>query len=153
MSCDNLPGNGDLTGTLVRGLRRRPCPPTKPNLLLAWIAANTAFPNTMVDRMVPATTEADLAAVEHELGLRDEAAVVAEPFRQWVIEDNFAAGRPRWEDAGALFTPDVAAWEAAKLRLLNASHSMLAYLGLAAGQGNHQRCRGRRTPSAPPAGT
>ena len=92
------------------------------------------FPSTMVDRMVPATTDGDLAAVEHELGLRDEAAVVAEPFMQWVIEDNFAAGRPAWEKAGALFSTDVAAWEAAKLRLLNASHSMLAYLGLATGK-------------------
>jgi fructuronate reductase len=89
----------------------------------------------MVDRMVPATTAGDLDAVERELGLRDEAAVVAEPFMQWVIEDNFAAGRPRWEAAGALFSRDVAAWEAAKLRLLNASHSLLAYLGLAAGKG------------------
>lgn len=132
LSCDNLPGNGDLTGTLVRGFAAA-LPASEAVPLLAWIAANVTFPNTMVDRMVPATTEADLAAVERGLGLRDEAAVVAEPFMQWVIEDNFAAGRPRWEDAGALFTDDVAAWEAAKLRLLNASHSLLAYLGLAAG--------------------
>lgn len=84
--------------------------------------------------MVPATTAGDLDAVEHELGLRDEAAVVAEPFRQWVIEDDFAGERPAWEKAGALFSSDVGAWEAAKLRLLNASHSMLAYLGLASGK-------------------
>ncbi|WP_457951128.1 mannitol dehydrogenase family protein [Pseudarthrobacter sp. alpha12b] len=133
LSCDNLPGNGELTAALARDFATAlPAPESGP--LLAWLAGNATFPSTMVDRMVPATTEGDLAAVEHELGLRDEAAVVAEPFKQWVMEDNFAAGRPRWEDAGALFSRDVAAWEAAKLRLLNASHSMLAYLGLAAGK-------------------
>ncbi|WP_231994522.1 mannitol dehydrogenase family protein [Pseudarthrobacter equi] len=133
VSCDNLPGNGELTGTLVRNFAEALPAPENENLLV-WLDANTAFPSTMVDRMVPATTDGDLAAVGHELGLRDDAAVVAEPFRQWVIEDTFAAGRPRWEDAGALFSTDVAAWESAKLRLLNASHSMLAYLGLAAGK-------------------
>jgi fructuronate reductase len=133
VSCDNLPGNGELTGTLVRGFAAA-LPPAEGQPLLAWLEENVTFPSTMVDRMVPATTPADLDGVERELGLRDEAGVVAEPFKQWVIEDNFAAGRPRWEDAGALFSSDVAAWEAAKLRLLNASHSMLAYLGLAAGQ-------------------
>ncbi|WP_306639264.1 mannitol dehydrogenase family protein [Pseudarthrobacter siccitolerans] len=133
VSCDNLPGNGELTGTLVRGFAAA-LPAVESEPLLAWVKGNVTFPSTMVDRMVPATTEGDLVAVERELGLRDEAAVVAEPFRQWVIEDNFAAGRPRWEDAGALFSSDVAAWEAAKLRLLNASHSMLAYLGLVAGK-------------------
>ena len=133
VSCDNLPGNGELTATLVRNFAAA-LPAPESQELLAWLQANVTFPSTMVDRMVPATTEGDLAAVEHELGLRDEAAVVAEPFKQWVIEDKFAAGRPRWEDAGALFSTDVAAWESAKLRLLNASHSMLAYLGLAAGK-------------------
>lgn len=133
VSCDNLPGNGELTGTLVKDFAAALPAPERDDLL-AWIDANTAFPSTMVDRMVPATTEGDLDAVEREIGLRDEAAVVAEPFKQWVIEDNFVAGRPRWEDAGALFSADVAAWESAKLRLLNASHSMLAYLGLAAGK-------------------
>lgn len=133
VSCDNLPGNGELTGTLVRAFAAA-LPAAEADPLVAWLAANVSFPNTMVDRMVPATTAGDLDAVERELGLRDEAAVVAEPFLQWVIEDNFASRRPRWEDAGALFSTDVAAWEAAKLRLLNASHSMLAYLGLAAGK-------------------
>jgi fructuronate reductase len=133
VSCDNLPGNGELTGTLVRNFAAAlPEPESGP--VLAWLEANVTFPCTMVDRMVPATTEGDLAAVERELGLRDEAAVVAEPFRQWVIEDNFAAGRPRWEDAGAVFSSDVGGWEATKLRLLNAGHSMLAYLGIAAGK-------------------
>jgi fructuronate reductase len=132
VSCDNLPGNGELTETLVRAFAEA-LPDAEAAPLLAWIDTNVTFPSTMVDRMVPATTSADLDAVELELGLRDEAAVVAEPFMQWVIEDNFAGDRPAWEEAGALFSNDVAAWEAAKLRLLNASHSLLAYLGLAAG--------------------
>lgn len=133
LSCDNLPANGELTGTLVRAFAAA-LPGAESGPLLAWLDANVTFPSTMVDRMVPATTAGDLDAVEHELGLRDEAAVVAEPFMQWVIEDNFAADRPAWEKAGVLFSTDVAAWEAAKLRLLNASHSMLAYLGLATGK-------------------
>jgi fructuronate reductase len=133
LSCDNLPANGELTATLVRGFAAA-LPAPESEELLAWLDGNVTFPSTMVDRMVPATTPGDLDAVEREIGLRDEAAVVAEPFKQWVIEDNFAAGRPRWEDAGGLFSTDVPAWEAAKLRLLNASHSMLAYLGLAAGK-------------------
>ena len=133
VSCDNLPGNGELTGNLVRAFAAA-LPGSEREPLLAWLEQNVTFPNTMVDRMVPATTEGDLAAVERELGLRDEAAVVAEPFMQWVIEDKFAGARPAWERAGALFSDDVAAWEAAKLRLLNASHSMLAYLGLATGK-------------------
>jgi fructuronate reductase len=133
VSCDNLPGNGELTGTLVRAFAAA-LPDAEAQLLLAWLDAHVTFPSTMVDRMVPATTSGDLDAVERELGLRDEAAVVAEPFMQWVIEDDFAGDRPAWEEAGALFSNDVAAWEAAKLRLLNASHSLLAYLGLATGK-------------------
>ncbi|MDQ0676855.1 fructuronate reductase [Arthrobacter pascens] len=133
VSCDNLPGNGELTARLVHAFAAA-LPSAEADPLVSWLDANVTFPNTMVDRMVPATTAGDLDAVERVLGLRDEAAVVAEPFLQWVIEDNFAARRPRWEDAGALFSSDVAAWEAAKLRLLNASHSMLAYLGLATGK-------------------
>jgi fructuronate reductase len=132
VSCDNLPGNGELTASLVRAFAKN-LPDAEGGPMLAWLATNVTFPSTMVDRMVPATTRADLDEVERELGLRDEAAVVAEPFMQWVIEDNFAGPRPTWEKAGALFSNDVPAWEAAKLRLLNASHSLLAYLGLAAG--------------------
>jgi fructuronate reductase len=87
------------------------------------------FPASMVDRIVPATTEADREETARLLGVRDEALVVAEPFLQWVIEDDFAGARPAWEQAGAVLTGDVAPWEQAKLRMLNATHSMLAYLG------------------------
>jgi fructuronate reductase len=83
----------------------------------------------MVDRIVPATTEADRAEARSLLGLDDAGVVTTEPFRQWVITDDFAAERPPWELAGAVLTADVAPWETAKLRLLNASHSLLAYLG------------------------
>lgn len=139
VSCDNLQGNGDVTAELVTGFADA-LPGSEGGLLRSWIAANTAFPNTMVDRMVPATTAADLDAVEAELGLRDEAAVVAEPFWQWVIQDSFAAPRPRWEAVGARVTDDVEVWEATKLRVLNASHSLLAYLGLALGHATIAAC-------------
>jgi fructuronate reductase len=87
----------------------------------------------MVDRIVPATTEADVTDNDAALGLHDAAPVVHEPFKQWVIEDRFAAGRPAWERAGAEVVGDVAPFEAMKLRLLNASHSAFAYLGYLAG--------------------
>jgi fructuronate reductase len=128
LCCDNLPHNGRM----LRGIARRFAERVDPDLA-AWIDANVTFPCTMVDRIVPAATPADLDAVERILGLRDEAAVVAEPFRQWVIEDRFAAGRPAWEEAGAELVADVAPYEEMKLRLLNGSHSALAYLGYLAG--------------------
>jgi fructuronate reductase len=87
----------------------------------------------MIDRIVPATTDADRAAVEAELGARDEGAVVTEGFSQWVIEDGFAGPRPRWEAVGAELVADVAPYEAAKLRMLNGAHSALAYIGLGRG--------------------
>ena len=97
------------------------------------IGCEVAYPNAMVDRIVPATTPEDLDEAERLLGVRDEGAVVTEPFTQWVIEDTFTAGRPAWESAGAILTADVAPYETMKLRLLNGSHSMLAYLGCGAG--------------------
>ncbi|WP_210435621.1 mannitol dehydrogenase family protein [Saccharopolyspora sp. ASAGF58] len=127
VSCDNLPANGRTLRRLVQqfidaaGLAE----------LAAWVSEHMRFPATMVDRIVPATTADDLTEVRTRTGLRDEAAVVAEPFRQWVIEDDFAAARPPWELAGAVLVADVEPWEALKLRVLNASHSMLAYLSLA----------------------
>ena len=87
----------------------------------------------MVDRIVPATTPGDLDATEARVGLRDEAAVVTEPYRQWVIEDRFVCGRPVWEKVGAELVEDVRPYETMKLRLLNGTHSTLAYLGYLAG--------------------
>jgi fructuronate reductase len=120
LCCDNLTSNGETLRGLVEeyaergGLR---------------IGCEVTFPNAMVDRIVPATTEQDLEEAERLLGVRDEGVVVTEPFTQWVIEDSFAAGRPAWDTAGAILTGDVAPYETMKLRLLNGAHSMLAYLG------------------------
>jgi len=101
--------------------------------LARWIEDHASFPSTMVDRIVPATTDADIAENDAVLGLHDAAPVVHEPFRQWAIEDDFVAGRPAWERAGAELVRDVAPFEAMKLRLLNGSHSAFAYLGFLAG--------------------
>jgi fructuronate reductase len=128
LSCDNLADNGTVLAGLVRSFAEA-LPPTQSAALLDFLETSVRFPSTMVDRIVPATTAADLAAVRSMLGVDDEAVVVAEPFRQWVITDDFVGPRPAWELAGAVLTDDVAPWEAAKLRLLNASHSLLAYLG------------------------
>ncbi len=99
----------------------------------AWVAAAARFPATMVDRIVPATTDADRAEAAALLGMRDEATVVAEPDSHWVIEDDFAGPRPAWERAGALLVPDVTPYEIMKLRVVNGAHSALAYLGGLAG--------------------
>jgi fructuronate reductase len=99
----------------------------------AYVREHVACPCTMVDRIVPATTDADRAAISGRLGLRDAWPVVTEPFSQWVIEDRFPQGRPDWALAGAQFVEDVAPFELMKLRLLNGAHSSLAYLGLALG--------------------
>lgn len=128
LSCDNLADNGRQLERLLADWCERRDP-----ALGAWIAAECAFPCTMVDRIVPATGPDDLATVEAALGCRDEAAVMTEPFSQWVIEDRFAGLRPRWEAVGAQLVGDVAPYETAKLRMLNGAHSALAYLGLAAG--------------------
>lgn len=101
--------------------------------VLEWIAANVGFPSTVVDRIVPATTDRDLDDASAALGVRDELAVTGEPYTQWVLEDAFRAERPAWEHGGARFVADVAPFQLTKLRLLNGSHSGLAYLGLAAG--------------------
>ncbi len=126
VSCDNLPANGRLLAGLMREF-------TDGDSLQAWMERSVAFPSTMVDRIVPAPTARDRAAVAARLGLVDEGAVVTEPFAQWVIEDAFAAPRPAWERAGATLTGDVEPYERIKLRLLNGSHSTLAYLGALAG--------------------
>lgn len=128
LSCDNLADNGRqlerLLGEYVA--ERRPD-------LAGWFAAECACPSTMVDRIVPATTASDLAILEARLGLRDEGAVFAERFSQWVIEDRFAGPRPGWERQGAQLVTEVLPYETAKLRMLNGAHSALAYLGLERG--------------------
>jgi fructuronate reductase len=130
LSCDNLSGNGELLRSVVEDYAS--LLPDGAGLA-SWIAGQVAFPSSMVDRITPATTAQDLADTAALLGLVDEGVVVTEPFSQWVIEDTFSAGRPAWELAGATLTTDVAPYEAIKLRLLNGSHSALAYLGLLAG--------------------
>lgn len=91
--------------------------------LADWIEANVTFPSTMVDRIVPAVTADTLDKIEQLTGVRDPAGVACEPFRQWVVEDNFVAGRPKWEKAGAELVSDVIPFEEMKLRMLNGSHS------------------------------
>lgn len=125
--CDNLPSNGDTVARIV-GRYANLCDPK----LGDYIANDIVFPCTMVDRMVPATTNSDRLTIE-QFGYRDAWPVVAEPFSQWVIEDRFAAGRPRWEEAGASMVTDVRPFELMKLRALNGAHSSLAYLGGVAG--------------------
>ncbi|HMW48735.1 MAG TPA: mannitol dehydrogenase family protein, partial [Cellvibrionaceae bacterium] len=128
LSCDNLPHNGAVTRAVVIGLAEQIDP-----ALAAWIKNTISFPATMVDRIVPATTAADIESFSEQYGYVDAGLVVAEPFSQWVIEDDFCNLRPAWERAGALIVKDVAAYETMKLRLLNGSHSLLAYAGFLAG--------------------
>ena len=128
LCCDNLPSNGrTLKGVALAFAALRD------DALARWIEAEVAFPCTMVDRIVPATTDRDVRSIAARLGLHDAAPVLCEPFRQWVIEDRFVASRPAWEQVGAEFVADTAPYEEMKLRLLNGSHSALAYLGGLAG--------------------
>ncbi len=122
-SCDNLQGNGAILRQTILGLANLSDPD-----LAAWIDANVTFPNAMVDCIVPATGPSELA-LAREFGIDDAVPVTHENFRQWVIEDNFCAGRPDWDKVGATFTDDVHAFEAMKLRLLNAGHQIIATPG------------------------
>ncbi|KQT84108.1 mannitol dehydrogenase family protein [Aurantimonas sp. Leaf443] len=128
LSCDNLPSNGHTVAKVVRRLAEM-----RDGDLGAYVAQTIAFPSTMIDRIVPATTDADRALVAGALGLEDAWPVMTEPFTQWVVEDDFPSGRPDWASAGVTFTTQVGAFETMKLRLLNGSHSTLAYLGYLAG--------------------
>jgi len=129
LSCDNLPSNGKTVRNVVTRLAA-----LRDAAFGRWVEEHVAFPCTMVDRIVPATTDADRAAVAAALGVTDAWPVTAEPFTQWVIEDAFPMGRPDWAAAGAVFSAEVEAYEAMKLRLLNGAHSTLAYLGFLAGR-------------------
>ncbi|UXY08881.1 mannitol dehydrogenase family protein [Kosakonia sp. ML.JS2a] len=135
MSCDNMPENGHVTRNVVCAYAR-----AVNGELADWIEANVTFPSTMVDRIVPAVTADTLDKIEQLTGVRDPAGVACEPFRQWVIEDNFVAGRPEWEKAGAELVADVIPFEEMKLRMLNGSHSFLAYLGYLAGYQHINEC-------------
>ena len=121
MSCDNLPGNGHVAQAAVVGLARLSDP-----AFADWVSAQVAFPNGMVDRITPATGPRE-RALAASFGLNDPAPVTCEPFRQWVLEDNFSAGRPALERVGVTFTPDVHAYEAMKIRILNGGHAIIAY--------------------------
>jgi mannitol 2-dehydrogenase len=123
VSCDNIVSNGDVARTATLGEAENVDP-----ALAAWVELEVAFPNSMVDRITPATTDADREWLFTETGVVDAWPVVAEPFRQWVIEDTFAAGRPPLEDLDVVVTSDVEPYEQMKLRLLNGAHSVLAYL-------------------------
>ena len=127
LSCDNLPGNGDALRKAVVGFATLRDPS-----LAEWISAEVSFPNSMVDRITPVTTAADVEALG-EIGIADAWPVVCEPFTQWVLEDDFPLGRPDLEQVGVQLVEDVEPYELMKLRLLNASHQALCYIGRLAG--------------------
>ncbi len=128
LCCDNLPANGHTVHQVLQDLAE-----LQGSELASFIRGEVACPSTMVDRIVPATTDEDRARIAGLLGYEDAWPVVSEPFSQWVIEDQFRADRPDWAAEGAEFVADVAPFELAKLRLLNGSHSSLAYLGYLSG--------------------
>jgi mannitol 2-dehydrogenase len=128
LSCDNLPGNGNAARAAVTRVSE-----ARGQDLVRYVETACTFPNSMVDRITPQTTDDDRAFLREEFGVADGWPVVSEPFRQWVLEDSFAAGRPPFEDVGALFTDRVHDWELYKLRMLNATHSCMAYLLALAG--------------------
>ncbi|MBX3569259.1 MAG: mannitol dehydrogenase family protein [Rhizobiaceae bacterium] len=128
LSCDNLPANGKALRQVIVDFAGRRSP-----VLADQIARHVAFPSCMVDRIVPATADGDRERISAGLGLDDAWPVVAEPFFQWVVEDDFPAGRPRWERFGVTMVEDVTPYETMKLRMLNGAHSAIAYLGLLAG--------------------
>lgn len=128
LSCDNLQGNGHVARKMLLSFCSR-----KDKALADFIEKNVAFPDCMVDRITPATTDAERQFVKEAYGLDDGFPVVAEPFKQWVIEDHFPAGRPPFEKVGVQFTDDVAPYEKMKIRLLNATHSAMGYLGYLCG--------------------
>jgi fructuronate reductase len=128
MSCDNIPNNGKVTSQVILQLANQ-----QDINLSRYIQQYVTFPSTMVDRIVPAMTEDAFKSLTSRIGCDDPVAVESEPFFQWVIEDNFSSGRPKWEYAGAELVKDVLPFEKMKLRMLNGSHSFLAYLGFLSG--------------------
>jgi mannitol 2-dehydrogenase len=128
MSCDNIQGNGDVARKVFGTFAR-----LRDEELGAWVEAEVRFPNSMVDRITPVTTDDDRAVLAERFGVRDAWPVVCEPFTQWVLEDSFSAGRPPLADAGVQLVHDVGPYELMKLRLLNAGHQALCYLGYLCG--------------------
>lgn len=122
MSCDNIPMNGHAAQNAVCGLAALSDPS-----LAAWIKENVAFPSSMVDRITPKTSEEAAKHLKERYGIEDKSPVVCEPFRQWIIEDKFTAGRPALEKAGVQFVADIVPYELMKLRILNGGHSAIAY--------------------------
>ena len=122
MSCDNIPHNGTVTKNSVVGLANLADPE-----LAKWVSANVAFPNGMVDRITPATSDRERAMLEKDFGLVDSWPVFCEGFKQWVLEDNFPAGRPALEKVGVQFVKDVSPFELMKIRILNGGHAVIAY--------------------------
>jgi mannitol 2-dehydrogenase len=137
VSCDNIPGNGDLARRSFAAFAALRDP-----ALGEWVTAEVAFPNSMVDRITPVTTDADRAELARRFGVEDLWPVVCEPYTQWVLEDHLPAGRPPLEDVGVQLVGDVAPYELMKLRLLNAGHQVLAHLGRLAGhEFVHEACQ------------
>ncbi|MCY1143162.1 mannitol dehydrogenase family protein [Actinoplanes sp. Pm04-4] len=128
VSCDNLPGNGEVTARVVHELAARLDP-----ALDEWISAHVSFVTTMVDRITPKTTDSDVREVAEADGWADAAPVITEPYTEWILSGDFPAGRPAWERGGARFVDDVVPHETRKLLLLNGGHSLLAYAGSARG--------------------
>jgi mannitol 2-dehydrogenase len=124
MSCDNIPHNGHVTEDAVVGLAQLSDPE-----FAAWIKANVAFPNGMVDRITPATTDRERQILREQFAVEDNWPVFGEPFKQWVLEDNFPAGRPALETVGVQFAKDVSPFELMKIRILNGGHAAIAYPG------------------------
>lgn len=131
LSCDNLLSAGNTTKKAVTQYLEAVGADEE---FMTWLGENVTFPNAMVDRIVPAPTDETRATAEDVLGVEDQCPVPAELFTMWVIEDHFAAGRPKWEAAGAIFSEEVEKYELVKLRLLNGCHSLIAYLGVLDGQ-------------------
>ncbi len=137
MSCDNVQHNGDLVRRMLLSFAA-----LRDDGLAAWIEREVTFPNTMVDRITPVTDPADVRYVEDEYGVRDAWPVPCEPFLQWIVEDEFCNGRPALETVGVTFVPDVSPYEAMKLRLLNAGHSVVGLLGAVHGYDTIDACVG-----------
>jgi mannitol 2-dehydrogenase len=128
MSCDNIPGNGEVAHRMISAFARLRDPS-----LAAWMEDSVEFPNSMVDRITPVTTDTDRAVLADQFGIEDAWPVVCEPFTQWALEERFSAGRPSLEEVGVQVVEDVSPYELMKLRLLNASHQALCYLGYLSG--------------------